>query len=134
MIIRNVNIYDAIKQDPYQGDIVIENGKLVSVGGTGAVASGEEIDGRGLNAYPGFVEAHSHIGLDDYGGVTGATWDYNEMNDICCPQLRGMDSYYPMDAAIPMALAGGDDRCRRPRLRERAGRHVPGNQAVRKNR
>jgi imidazolonepropionase-like amidohydrolase len=29
------------------------------------------------------------------------------MNDICCPQLRGFDSYYALDAAIPMALAGG---------------------------
>jgi imidazolonepropionase-like amidohydrolase len=29
------------------------------------------------------------------------------MNDICCPELRGLDSYYAMDAAIPMALAGG---------------------------
>ena len=29
------------------------------------------------------------------------------MTDICSPQLRGMDSYYPQDAAIPEALAGG---------------------------
>lgn len=29
------------------------------------------------------------------------------MNDICCPQLRGLDSYYAQDAAIPMALEGG---------------------------
>ena len=53
------------------------------------------------------MDAHSHIGLDGYGGPTGTTYDYNEMNDICCPQLRGMDSYYAQDAAIPMALTGG---------------------------
>lgn len=29
------------------------------------------------------------------------------MNDIVCPQLRGLDSYNPQDAAIPMALAAG---------------------------
>ena len=106
MIIRNAIIHDAIHAEPYRGDIVIENGKLVCVGGT-AEGKHEILDASGLHAYPGFVDAHSHIGLDSYGGPTGLTYDYNEMNDIICPHLRGMDSYYPMDAAIPMALAGG---------------------------
>ena len=107
MIIRNAMIHDGIHREAYQGDIVIRDGKLVSVG-TGAEAGPDEIiDADGLQAYPGFVDAHSHISLDGYGGPTGSTFDYNEMNDICCPQLRGMDSYYAMDAAIPMALAGG---------------------------
>lgn len=112
MIIKNALIHDAVHKEPYTGDILIRGGKLVSVGKTAetdeASESGEEIlDASGLNAYPGFVDAHSHIGLDGYGGPTGGTFDYNEMNDICCPQLRGMDSYNPMDAAIPIALSGG---------------------------
>ena len=106
MIIRNAMIHDAVRREPYQGDLLVRGGKLVSVG---EKAEGEEeiLDASGLNAYPGFVDAHSHIGLDGYGGPTGTTYDYNEMNDICCPQLRGYDSYYALDAAIPMALAGG---------------------------
>ena len=107
MIIRNAIIHDAIRPEPFQGDIVAENGKLISVGKPAGEASGEVIDAAGLHAYPGFVDAHSHIGLDGYGGPTGTTYDYNELNDICCPQLRGLDSYNAMDAAIPMALAGG---------------------------
>ncbi len=107
MILRNAMIHDAVNRAPYRGDILIENGKLVSVGPQAAAGSEEIIDAAGLHAYPGFVDAHSHIGLDGYGGPTGTTYDYNEMNDICCPQLRGLDSYYAMDAAIPMALAGG---------------------------
>ena len=106
MIIRNAMIHDAIHPEPYKGDILIRDGKLVSVGGH-AEGDGDVLDASGLHAYPGFVDAHSHIGLDGYGGPTGNTYDYNEMNDICCPQLRGYDSYYPLDAAIPMALAGG---------------------------
>ena len=106
MIIRNAIIHDAIHAGPRRGDLLIENGRLVSVGGT-AEGTHEILDASGLHAYPGFVDAHSHIGLDGYGGPTGMTYDYNEMNDIICPHLRGMDSYYPMDAAIPMALAGG---------------------------
>ena len=107
MIIRNTMIHDAIHPEPFQGDIVILSGKLISVGGKAAEADEEILDASGLNAYPGFVDAHSHIGLDNYGGPTGTTFDYNEMNDICCPQLRGYDSYYAHDAAIPMGLAGG---------------------------
>ena len=106
MIIRNAMIHDAIHPEPYKGDILIRDGKLISVGGH-AEGDGDVLDASGLRAYPGFVDAHSHIGLDGYGGPTGNTYDYNEMNDICCPQLRGYDSYYPLDAAIPMALAGG---------------------------
>ncbi len=106
MIIRNALIHDAIHREPYRGDISVRNGKIVSVGGTSPDEE-DVLDAGGLNIYPGFIDAHSHIGMDGYGGPTGATYDYNEMNDICCPQLRGLDSYYPLDAAIPMALAGG---------------------------
>ncbi|MBQ9212181.1 MAG: amidohydrolase [Clostridia bacterium] len=106
MIIRNALIHDAIHSEPYQGDIRIVNGKIAEIG-QGLQGDERILDAEGLNAYPGFVDAHSHIGLDGYGGPTGTTYDYNEMNDICCPQLRGMDSYYSLDAAIPMALEGG---------------------------
>ena len=106
MIIKNVLIHDAISEKPYYGDIVIENGKLVSVGGT-VGGDGDVLDAAGLHAYPGFVDAHSHIGLDAYGGPPGVTFDINEMNDIVSPQLRGIDSYNAQDLAIPMALAGG---------------------------
>ena len=107
MIIRNAMIHDAVHAEPYKGDLLIRDEKLVSVGETAPDAGEEVFDAEGLRAYPGFVDAHSHIGLDGYGGPTGSTFDYNEMNDICCPQLRGLDSYYAQDAAIPMALAGG---------------------------
>ena len=107
MIIRNALIHDAIHETPYQGDILVRDGKLVSVGAPADSGQEEVLDASGLQAWPGFVDAHSHIGLDSTGGPTGTTWDYNEMNDICSPQLRGLDSYDPMDAAIPVALSGG---------------------------
>ena len=106
MIIRNALIHDAVHKEPYYGDIVIKKGKLVSVGGN-AGEGDDVLDATGLHAYPGFVDAHSHIGLDAYGGPPGVTFDINEMNDIVSPHLRGMDSYNAQDVAIPMALAGG---------------------------
>ena len=107
LLIKNALLYTIEEQEPFQGDILIRGGKLISVGGKAAEEDEKILDASGLNAYPGFIDAHSHIGLDGYGGPTGSTYDYNEMNDICCPQLRGYDSYYALDAAIPMALAGG---------------------------
>ena len=108
MIIQNVLIFDAVNPEPYIGDIAVSDGKLLKVGGTSEPACGEEvIDGTGLRAYPGFVDAHSHMGLDSYGGATGGTGDYNEHGDFCCPQMRGMDSYNPMDPSVHMGLEGG---------------------------
>ena len=64
------------------------------------------MDCAGKRLYPGFVDAHSHLGLDNYGmGYEGD--DYNEMGDIIAAQLRGIDSFNPQDKAIPMALHGG---------------------------
>ena len=108
MIIKNVQIFDAVNETPYIGDIATENGKLTQVGGSAVPTGGETvIDGTGLRAYPGFVDAHCHIGLDSYGGPTAGAVDYNEHGDFCCPQMRGIDSYNPMDPAVRYALEGG---------------------------
>ncbi len=107
MLIRNGMIHDAVNRIPYPGDIRVKNGIIAEIG-TGLVPDEDEtiFEAAGKQVYPGFVDAHSHLGLDDYGmGYEGH--DYNEMGDIVSCQLRGIDSYYPQDKAIPMALAGG---------------------------
>jgi imidazolonepropionase-like amidohydrolase len=45
-----------------QGSIVVRGGRIVSApaGATGG-ASGQTIDGRGLTAMPGFIDAHRHV-------------------------------------------------------------------------
>lgn len=107
MLIKNATVHDAVHEQAYEADILIRDGKIAAIGKDLATADEEIIDATGMQAYPGFVDAHSHLGLDTWGGPTGNTYDFNEMNDICCPQLRGMDSYYPLDVSIPMALQGG---------------------------
>ncbi|MBQ8994597.1 MAG: amidohydrolase [Oscillospiraceae bacterium] len=107
MLLKNGNIHDAVNRDAYIGDIRLENGKIVEIGTQLEPLEGEEIyDAGGAQVYPGFVDAHSHLGLDNYGmGFEGH--DYNEMGDMVACQLRGIDSFYPQDKAIPMALSGG---------------------------
>ena len=108
MLIRNAMIHNAVEKEAHMGDIRVLNGKIEEIGKALEPVGGEAvIDATGLSAYPGFVDAHCHIGLDNYGGSTAGPQDYNEKNDIITPQLRGIDSYYPLDAAIPKALEGG---------------------------
>ena len=100
--IKNGRVHDAVHREPYAADILIENGEIVKIGEN--LTAGEVIDASGLEVYPGFVDAHTHIGLDGY-GEPGA--DYNEMNDICCPQLRAIDGIDPMDQSFVYARNAG---------------------------
>ncbi|MBR4422205.1 MAG: amidohydrolase [Erysipelotrichaceae bacterium] len=107
MIIRNGTIYDAISDQPYKADIRIANGKIKEIRTKIKADKNEKvIDAEGKYIYPGFIDAHSHLGLDGYGiGFEGA--DYNEMNDIVSPQLRGIDSFNPLDPTIAQAMNAG---------------------------
>lgn len=106
MLIRNAAIHTAVQPQVIQGDILIQNGKITAIG-VGLDAQGEEVfDATGLDAYPGFVEAHCHIGLDGYGiGYEGA--DYNEHSDPVVPQLRAIDGIEPTDPTFLYAARAG---------------------------
>ena len=75
MIIHNGLVHDAIHREPYRADILVKAGKIQDIGMD--LPSDEElVDVQGANVYPGFVEAHCHLGLDGYGiGFEGR--DYN---------------------------------------------------------
>ncbi len=107
MLVRNGMIHDSIHQEAFQADILTEGGKIKAIGKNLEIPEGVRVvDAEGLQVYPGFVEAHGHIGLDGYGiGYEGM--DYNEMNDIISPQMRGIDGVKPMDPAFVKAAAAG---------------------------
>ena len=107
MIIKNGTIYDAVNREPYIADILVEDGRIKAIGKDLACDPAEEtVDASGLRVYPGFVEAHCHLGLDGWGiGYEGK--DYNELNDICTPQMRAIDSFNPFDPTVRMAAKAG---------------------------
>lgn len=107
LCIKNGMIHDMVNPEAYEGDILMDGGKITAIGKNLDVPEGTEVyDACGKDVYPGFVDAHSHLGLDGYGiGFEGQ--DYNERNDICTPQLRGIDSFNPMDPSVSMAAKGG---------------------------
>lgn len=107
MLIKNGLIYDAVNKTPYCADIRTEGTLIKEIAANLSPADGEEvIDAAGLRVYPGFIDAHSHLGLDNYGmGYEGH--DYNEMNDIVACHLRALDSFNPQERGVRFALEGG---------------------------
>lgn len=105
VLVKNGMIHDTVNKEPYKADILIEDGIIKAIG-TDLTSDGEVYDAEGYDVYPGFIDAHAHLGLDGYGiGFEGA--DYNEMNDVCTPQLRAIDSFNPLDPTVKMAAQAG---------------------------
>lgn len=106
-IIKNGRIHDAVHREAYVADILLADGKIAAIGtDLTAPADAAVFDADGLEVYPGFVDAHTHIGLDGYGiGYEGC--DYNEMNDIWTPQLRAIDGINPRDPSLADARRAG---------------------------
>ena len=106
-LIRGGLIHDAVHRGAYIADILLAGGKIAGIGtDLTAPADAEIFDADGLDVYPGFVDAHTHIGLDGYAiGYEGC--DYNEMNDIWTPQLRAIDGINPRDPSLAIARKAG---------------------------
>ncbi len=106
LLIRNSRVFDAIHPDPYQADILVENGKIKKIAKSIKSKADEVFDAEGLYCFPGFVDAHSHLGMDGWGiGYEGT--DYNERNDMCTPHLRAIDGFKPMQPSLLEAALGG---------------------------
>ena len=106
-LIRGGLVHDAVHRDACKADILLADGKIAAIGtDLTAPADAVAFDADGLDVFPGFVDAHTHIGLDGYGiGYEGC--DYNEMNDIWTPQLRAIDGINPRDPSLADARRAG---------------------------
>ena len=105
-LIKNALVHDSINRTPYEADILIEDGKIALIEKAIECVDAEIVDAKGLRAYAGFIDAHSHVGLAGYGiGYEGT--DYNEMNDICTPHLRGIDGFKPIQPSLENAAKAG---------------------------
>ena len=103
--IKNGTLHTAVSKETFIADILIDGGKIVKIGKGLSADGAEVIDATGLQVYPGFVEAHCHIGLDGYGiGYEGH--DYNELNDPVTPQVQAIDGMTADWFKIPWEVLG----------------------------
>lgn len=105
--IQNGRIHDAIHREPYPADILVKDGKIAAIGPALPLPEGcETVDAAGREIYPGFIDAHCHVGMEESGiGFEGD--DVNEMHDIFSPQLRAIDGIQPTDPTLLEAARAG---------------------------
>lgn len=89
------------------GTVLVEGDKIAKVGKDLSIPEGcEVIDATGKYVFPGFIDAHSHVGIFEEGvGEIGE--DGNEMTDPVTPHLRALDAVSPEDKAFDDAVKGG---------------------------
>lgn len=109
MIIYNAKLVTMAGDDIENGFIEIKNGKISNIGTMQqlkAKPSSNDIDATGLTLYPGFIDAHCHVGVWEDGlGFEGD--DGNEDSDPCTPQLRAADMINPRDRCFQEGLEAG---------------------------
>lgn len=104
--IKNGTIHTAVKKETFKGDILIQNGKILKIGTDLDGQADQVIRAEGLEVYPGFIDAHCHVGLDVFaGGPMGM--EFNETNDPVTPQLSAVDGFNPFDHHLELAREGG---------------------------
>ncbi|NIH86992.1 amidohydrolase [Amycolatopsis granulosa] len=99
-----------VEGDPIDGGtILIENGRITQVGADAEVDVPEDaelIDASGAWVLPGFVDAHTHLGVHEEGeGWAGN--DTNEMTDPNGARFRAIDGIDPFEIGFDDALSGG---------------------------
>jgi imidazolonepropionase-like amidohydrolase len=106
LFIKN-GIINTVTNGIIHGDILIENSKIVEIGKDIVVPLDVEVvDATGKYIYPGFIDAHTHLGLwEDGMGFEGA--DGNEETDPITPHLNPIDGINPMDRTFEEAVSGG---------------------------
>jgi imidazolonepropionase-like amidohydrolase len=89
------------------GTVLVENGKIVAVGGDVAIPSGiRVIDATGSWVLPGFIEAHGHVGVSE----EAQGWAGQDTNELTAPvmaQARALDAINPADLGFRDAISGG---------------------------
>jgi imidazolonepropionase-like amidohydrolase len=93
--------------ESYDGTVVVTDGRISAVGKKAKPPrKSEVIDAGGGWVLPGFVDAHTHLGVWEEGeGWSGQ--DTNEMTDPVTSQVRALDAIYPRDIGFTDALGGG---------------------------
>ena len=106
MLFKNATIY-TMEQEPFVGDFKIDKGVFTEVGTNLTASEGEDVqDLNGLFVFPGLVESHCHLGMEET-AIRFEGDDVNEITDPITPNMRGIDGCNPMDETIESALKGG---------------------------
>ena len=103
----NGTIYTMEEEIIAQGTILINNGKIAAVGADIEIpADAQVIDVAGRMITPGFIDAHTHMGIDEEIHQPIGD-DCNEMTEPNTAELRAMDAINYRDLSFQDALQAG---------------------------
>jgi imidazolonepropionase-like amidohydrolase len=87
--------------------LIDDEGRIAGIGSGVSIPEGTPIlDAAGLEVFPGFVDAHTHLGIWEE-GVGRAFWDGNEASDPVTPHVRALDAINPRDQGLADARQAG---------------------------
>jgi imidazolonepropionase-like amidohydrolase len=101
----NAIIWTAASDPIDGGTLLVEDGKIVSVGTDLDTDGYEIVDCAGKYLLPGFIDAHVHTGV--WGEGARDDHDANEVTDAITPYVRMLDAIYPEDIGFEDARRGG---------------------------
>jgi len=106
-LFKNGIVYTARSDQPEKLDILIDDSKIIKVEkDIEPTDQMEVIDAEGYRIYPGFIDAHCHLGMQESSiGFEGN--DVNEITDPITPHLRAIDAINPMDETFLEAAKAG---------------------------
>lgn len=89
------------------GTVIVRDGRICAVGQRVEVPDGMPVvDASGAWVLPGFIDAHTHLGIDEEAGGWAGD-DLNEKTDPNGARLRAIDGINPADLGFADALSGG---------------------------
>ncbi len=96
-----------VEGDPFDGSLLVSAGRITTLGPSVDIPSGATVvDAGGSWLLPGFVDAHTHLGVHEEGeGWAGS--DSNELTDPVTASVRALDAINPYDMGFDDALSGG---------------------------
>lgn len=107
LLIRKGLLYTMETTQPQRADLLIDGGKIMEIAEhiepTERMAI---LDVPEMQVFPGFIDAHSHIGIAEE-KTSGQGDESNEGTNPLTPCLRAIDAINPMDSAFHNALAAG---------------------------
>jgi imidazolonepropionase-like amidohydrolase len=109
ILIQHATVMTATGQRFEPGFVLLSEGEIAAVGqGDGPIppAGTIVVDAHGKFVTPGIIDPHSHMGVSPV-PETEAHDDLNELTDPITAGLRVEHSFWPQDAALERAVAGG---------------------------
>src|SRR5205814_6837815 len=81
------------------GHILIQDGKIAAIGPNITIpSSAKVIDAKGLTAYPGMIDPHTLMGLEEIDSIAG-TIDKSELGDIN-PHMKASAAINPLSEHV----------------------------------